>query len=58
MDKTMRQRDKCLKDTFKLVFEESKRRCSPSEDLKKEKKNDFLIDFKIKEDMSLRNQLI
>ncbi len=33
--KTMRQSDKCLKDTFKLVFEESKRRCSTSEDTKK-----------------------
>lgn len=38
MDKTMRQSGKCLKDTFKLVFEESKRRCSPSEDTKEENK--------------------
>ena len=36
--KTMRKSDKCLKDTFKLVFEESKRRCSPSEDTKEENK--------------------
>ena len=57
--KTMRQSDKCLKDTFKLVFEESKRRCSPSEDPKKgNKKWFFFIDLKIKEEMSLRNQLI
>ena len=36
--KTMRKSDKCLKDTFKLVFEESKRRCSPSEDTKERNK--------------------